>query len=552
MQAFWVVLTGIAIFLLGMKQLEESLRAIAGRSFKLFLRRQTANKFKAVAGGAAVTAVVQGSSVVNLLILAFAGAGVLPMANALAVLLGSNLGTTIDSWIVASLGFQASLEKIAFPVTGCAGLLMMLTSRNTRAHTVGAMGLGFGFLFIGLDFMKSSMAEVIQVINLSAYVNTPLGAYLLAGLLITLVIQSSFATVALVLSLLYANGIAFLPATAVVLGAEIGTTGKLFLASLNGVPVKKRLALGNFLINFTTAVLVLLMLRPLAYWIQEDLGIHDNLIALVFFQSMVNVISILLFFPVLGRFGKFLEKRYRKNQEETLFIHKVSYADKSLAIEALANESRYFLLQVTAYGLNCFSQLDKQLYRGHLTAEFLGKQPMDQYEHIKYQYGTIHNFYLNVQVGIADADEVQHLDRHMATVRNGMYAAKSMKDARFDEQQLRNSSNDVKYGYYLKSRAWSLQFFERVIRLLLAPAPPSGYAELSTLYHDVVEGYLRDLQELYRSPAAANLKETEISTLINYNRELYTSYKSMVLALKDCFLSGKDADYFDDLPGFIR
>ena len=128
------MLAGVGIFLLGMSFLEDALRKLAGRSFKLFLRNQTTNKFKAIAGGAIVTGVLQSSSVVNLMVLAFVGAGVITMQNALAVILGSNIGTTLTSWLVASLGFAFNIELFSLPIVGIAGLAMALIRSNNRAY----------------------------------------------------------------------------------------------------------------------------------------------------------------------------------------------------------------------------------------------------------------------------------------------------------------------------------------------------------------------------------------------------------------------------------
>ena len=128
----WKVLAGVAIFLLGIRFLEESLRQLSGRRFKLFLRKQTSNKLKAIGGGAIVTGVLQSSSLVSLMVLAFVGAGVITMQNALAVILGANLGTTIDSWIVAIAGFKLNIENIALPVAGIAGLGFTIFDKGSR------------------------------------------------------------------------------------------------------------------------------------------------------------------------------------------------------------------------------------------------------------------------------------------------------------------------------------------------------------------------------------------------------------------------------------
>src|SRR4026209_1063536 len=144
----WKMLAGVAIFLLGIKLLEESLQELAGRRFKLFLKKQTENKLKAIGGGAIVTAVLQSSSLVSLMVLAFVGAGIIKMQNALAVILGANLGTTIDSWIVALVGFKLNIENIALPVSGIAGIGFAVFKKQSVWYNWSRFLLGFSFLFV--------------------------------------------------------------------------------------------------------------------------------------------------------------------------------------------------------------------------------------------------------------------------------------------------------------------------------------------------------------------------------------------------------------------
>src|SRR6188474_480005 len=144
----WKALAGIAIFLLGIKFLEESLKQLAGRKFKLFLKKQTSNKLKAIGGGAIVTAVLQSSSIVNLMVLAFAGAGIIQMQNALAIILGANLGTTLTSWLIATVGFSYNIENFALPIAAVSGIVMMLANKENRLYQWCKLLFGFGFLFI--------------------------------------------------------------------------------------------------------------------------------------------------------------------------------------------------------------------------------------------------------------------------------------------------------------------------------------------------------------------------------------------------------------------
>ena len=134
----WELLGGIGIFLFGMFQLEESLRKLSGRSFRKLIRKFTKSWFRSVFSGVVATAILQSSSAVSLMVLAFVGAGVLGMENAIGVIIGSNLGTTVTSWIVATLGFKVNIEILALPFVGIGGLGYGCASRATSVELVGA------------------------------------------------------------------------------------------------------------------------------------------------------------------------------------------------------------------------------------------------------------------------------------------------------------------------------------------------------------------------------------------------------------------------------
>jgi phosphate:Na+ symporter len=316
----WKILAGVAIFLLGMNFLEGSLKQLAGRRFKLFLRKQTSNKAKAITGGAIVTGVLQSSSVVNLMVLAFVGAGIINLQNALAIALGSNFGTTLDSWIVATVGFKLSLESFAFPLTAASGIMYALAKKDTKWHDWSGFFLGIGFLFTGLDFMKTGMESWVRDFDIQSFNRSPLIVFLAVGLIVTTLIQSSSATIALTLTALHAGAISFPQSVAIVLGSEVGTTIKFLLASVKGNEVKKRVAAGNFLINTVTSLIVFLFIYQLIHLIKDLLSVKDDVIALVCFQSLTNLISIFLFLPLLNWLSKFLESRFKKTEQITSFI----------------------------------------------------------------------------------------------------------------------------------------------------------------------------------------------------------------------------------------
>jgi phosphate:Na+ symporter len=547
----WKMLAGIAIFILGMNFLEEGLRSLTGRSFKLFLRKQTSHKFRGILGGAAVTAVLQSSSVVNLMVLAFTGAGIISMQNALAVILGSNLGTTISSWIIATAGFKLNIESISMPVVAIAGILMLLSKKESRLHYWCRFLFGFGFLFLGLGYIRTGMEETVAQFDLSILEKQPAIVFLVTGIIITSLIQSSSATVAIILSALYNNVISLYAATALVLGSEIGTTLKLVLASIRGLPVKKRVALGNLLFNIINTAIIFIFLVPINYFITEYVGLKDNLLALVFFQSLVNLAGIILFYPFLETFGKFLERRFVSSELTTLFIHKAPVADAELAVEALEKEIRHLLVRVTGLALGSFDR--KQQMPEHLIYPGDDTKPLaDQYTKIKQLHGEIHQYSMLLLQSFGEKDTSSRISHLIASSRNAMYAAKNIKDALPDIEQLKKSSNDLKYDFYLRTGERVEKFCSSINRLLLADPGIIYFEELSGIYKSAQAGYRKTLEEIYRQGVLKMLPEIEFSTIVNFNREMFTMEKSIVFAVKDYLLTEEQAIYFDELPGFIR
>lgn len=173
------------------------------------------------------------------MVLAFVGAGVFTMKNALAIILGANLGTTLDSWVVATLGFKTNIEVIAYPAVFIGGLLLILFGKRKSIKYLSYFLFGFGLLFIGLAFMKTAMEAQVKSFAFAQYAEMPSIIFLAIGFLITLLVQSSSVTMALTLTALHTGAVTFPIAAVIVLGSETGTTIKLLLSGIGGTASKK-------------------------------------------------------------------------------------------------------------------------------------------------------------------------------------------------------------------------------------------------------------------------------------------------------------------------
>ncbi len=346
----WLFLAGLGIFMFGMLLLEESIRNLAGRSFKKLISRYTRGRWRALATGTVTTAILQSSSAVSLMILAFVGAGIMPMSNAIGVIIGSNLGTTVTSWLVATVGFKISIEALALPFLGIGGLGLIFFGSNSKATNFSKLLVGFGFLFMGLDYMKNSMEAFAANLDPALFVGYGVVVFFLAGFVITGLVQSSSASMAIILSIVYSGLIDYDKASAMVIGTNLGTTITVLLGAIRASTAKKRVAFSHFLFNFITALVALVLLKPLVILVFDVWDFSgDPVIGLAAFHTCFNVLGVLMFIPFTKRFADLVIYFFpEKKETHSRYISKVTQPVPEAALAALNQEVR-FMLKITIY-----------------------------------------------------------------------------------------------------------------------------------------------------------------------------------------------------------
>jgi phosphate:Na+ symporter len=546
---------GVGLFLFAMYLVEESLKNLSGRNFKLFLQRITKNNITAVAGGTIVTGILQSSSMVSLMVLAFVGAGVFNMKNALAIILGANLGTTLASWMVATIGFKTDIEVIAYPAVCLGGFLLILLGNRKTIKYVSYFLLGFGLLFIGLSFMKSAMETQVQHFDFSQYASKPLLVFLIIGFLITVVVQSSSVTMALTLSALNAGAIEFPMAAAIVLGSETGTIIKIILSATGGNAAKKRVALGNLLFNIFITAIAFILLKPIILLITDIIKIKDPLIGLVTFSSLINLLAIVLFLPVLNLFAAFLERFFKNTDGSTAaFINHASVAETKTALDLFQRETRYFIHNSMLFNLELFKihalELDQQpIYKQiNHKINFDSKTSEEKYEFLKQLQGELQAFYLKLRVQL-NSEEISELNQLIAAVRSAMHAVKSIKDIQSNISNLSSSSQEIKYQLFLHHKKETQELYIK-LNTFLSRKEKLRLEELKTQFETIQKNYTSILNTFYTKAQLAPIEDIDITNVINFNRELFTSNKAMLMAVKDILLDEKQALNFNEIPTY--
>jgi len=299
----WLQLcAGLALFLFGMQCLEEGLKDLAGSRLEQLLERSTATPLKGLMFGVGGTTILQSTTLMSLLTIAFISTGLIHLAGGISILLGINLGTTGGIWLLAAAGQDLSLSPLALPLL-VFGVLAGFSSPKGKAF--GRIVLGIAFIFLGIDQIKGGFTEFGSVIDLAGPVDNSfmvqLG-FVAVGLLLTAVLQSSHATLMLALAALAGGQIELWQGVAIAIGANIGSSVTTAIVGwLGGNRSGQRLALVHVLFNTLTGVVTFLLLSPLAWVAQTSMvvfGAGDNTpLQLAMFQTLFNVIGVLLFWP---------------------------------------------------------------------------------------------------------------------------------------------------------------------------------------------------------------------------------------------------------------
>ncbi|MCW7491212.1 Na/Pi cotransporter family protein [Leptospira sp. 2 VSF19] len=270
------VLGGLGIFIYGMKLLSESLQRVAGDRLRSFLSSMTRNRVSAVFSGLFITSTIQSSSATTVLVVGFVNAGLISLAQAIGVIMGANIGTTITAWIVSFLGFKFNIASFALPAVA-AGVILNFSRKESRSGW-GSFLIGFGFLFLGLDYLKTSVPDSAKdpesFLFLQQYTSMGFNTillFVLIGALLTIVIQSSSASTTITITLAFSGYIPIDAAYGMILGENIGTTITANLAAIPGNRNAKKAALAHTMFNVFGVVWALLFFKLFT-------GIVDDLI----------------------------------------------------------------------------------------------------------------------------------------------------------------------------------------------------------------------------------------------------------------------------------
>ncbi|MBD3789226.1 MAG: Na/Pi cotransporter family protein [Campylobacterales bacterium] len=492
----WIeAFASLGLLLFGMLYLESRIKESAGRSFKVWIKRATGTHLRSLLLGVGATSLFQSSSVVSLMSLSLIGAGMISLENAIAVIFGSNIGTTATSWIIALVGFKVDVKLLAYSMIAIGGIGGVISEESRRWKNIFGIIVGFGLIFLGLEGMKESVSVFSSVFDVTQYAHLNPYLFSIAGLILTAIIQSSSAAIAIIQSMLFAHIVSFEMAAAFVIGSNIGTTVTVILGAIGGTPDKKRTAAAHLFFNVSTGIVALSLLYPMVELVNVIRLSNDPVVNIALFHSLFNVVGVLLWYPFIGMLPHLLTKMFKqKKREVTKFIHDVSVDMTEVAVVALENEVDHLSRKIEDFALLAIGVSPVKVWEGNITTEKL----LEDNEHLDIEYdrlyadirlleGEIFDFAMVLSAKNTDKANQERIQRAIKSVTYLATAAKSIKDMLYDLEFLHESASEEEQQFYKNLR---YQILKSVMAFETAKkGDKNAMEEMETRYRKITESY---------------------------------------------------------------
>ena len=366
---FQTIAAGVAIFLFGMLFLEEGFQAFVGGVLEKVLEKVTNTVSKSLLFGMGATAVMQSSSLVTVIAISILSAGLITLTAGIGIIYGANLGTTTGAWLMAAFGLKVKLSTYAMPMI-IFGLILNFQKQKTFKG-FGNILAGIGFVFLGIAYMKEGFEIFSSTLDLTQFAMPGIAGllvYTLVGIVATVVMQSSHATLMLTITALAAGQVTYDNALALAIGSNVGTTITGILGSLSANVAGRRLAMAHLIFNIATGLLAIVLIIPFKWGvatIADGVGIAaDNwTLRLAMFHTLFNVVGVAVMLPFMRPLVRFLETRVKEKlvkQEkgvalEPLYLNESALALPDGAIGVLLKEAVHLgtnLIEIITHGLN--------------------------------------------------------------------------------------------------------------------------------------------------------------------------------------------------------
>ncbi|CCH47434.1 Na/Pi cotransporter family protein [Pseudodesulfovibrio piezophilus] len=505
---------GLGLFLLGMRLMTQGLRNTAGPSLRKILGQWTKTPLRGLFSGFMITALVQSSSAITVAVIGFVNAGLMTMGQSVGVIFGSNIGTTATGWIVAAVGVSVKVKALALPLIGIGAILRLTGGDSPRKHLGDAL-TGFGIFFLGIEILQSTFHDVESIIDLTILNFAGIQGiviFVLVGFMLTLVMQSSSAAMALVLTATMSGVVNLECAAAAVIGTNIGTTSTAAMSVIGATDNAKKVASAHILFNLGTgiaATFLIPLFLNIVHNFQPLAEISNPATCLAIFHTTFNLLGVILFLPFTNQLVHFLNERIGKEAADN---GKPKYLDSNvlkaptLAMDALFME------------LGRLGETIRHIGQKALTSKFRHKDFIKDKAAVESLIVAIRKYCATMQLNNLPASVAENLPLALRVIQ---YYRKSLNI--IDEA----SSEHAVLNHQLPGIASeSARNFRREIREILnvahTPCSPE-FANLAHLMQNLDSHYHELKEELLRIGAQGRLELDRMVSLLDY----YSSMRMM-------------------------
>ena len=464
---FWLspdfkkISAGVAIFLFGMFSLEEGFKSFSGGTLERVLQKSTDKTYKSIGFGILSTTIMQSSSLVSVLTISFLGAGLIGLGQGIGIIFGANIGTTTGAWLVAGLGLKVNIASYAMPMLVFGVILIFQKQKSIKG--IGYILAGLGFLFLGIAYMKSGFEAFKASIDLASFAVVGLkGLFIFTGIGIfaTVVMQSSHATLVLIITALSSGQISYENALALAIGANIGTTITAIIGAMGSNIVGKQLAGAHLIFNGITGLIAISSISYLMMgvdYISIYLGIADDdySLKLALFHTIFNLIGVIVMIPFISKMVVFLEYILKDKVTSNRGFDSAKYLNDSVlelsstAISSILKETKHLydnVFEIIAHGINTKRQniiSDKSIDETIKDKYSKEKVDIDEfYNHkIKGIYGEIIEFSTKAQSTTISNEDIERLYSLKLACRGMVEAVKDTKHLQKNLIKYSNSTN---------------------------------------------------------------------------------------------------------------
>ncbi len=438
------IVSGVAIFLFGMFIMEDGFKMLSGGFLETMMKKVTGNTFTSIIFGAFSTTIMQSSTLVSLFSISFVSAGIISLLQGVGIIFGSNLGNSTGAWIIAIIGNKANISSFALPIIAFGVIFLFQKTKSIKG--AGYILAGIGFIFLGIAYIKLGFNSYQDSFDLTKYsVDGIKGMAIFAfiGLVATLIMQSTHATLVLIMAALSINQITLDNAMALTIGAQLGSSITTGLGAINASIDGKRLAVAHIVFNLITALVAVILSKQIIFVVEliaSLVGINDLNLKLAVFHTLFNMLGIALMLPILSKFVYYLTKFISRKKQD--YINNPIYLDESkidyanASIDAIKNETKH--LYDNALGIIVHSiGFDRGQIRSFEPIESLAKDKMilkDDIdidtlydEKIKSLSNAIMEFTAKAKIHMNNEDQMKEVFRLQISAKNIVEATKHMR-----------------------------------------------------------------------------------------------------------------------------